>query len=207
MTGRFGAAVLAAALAFNLPACSKNQTAEEEQTAPPAEGTEPAQVAAATQSPVERGKYLVESIGCADCHASKTFTAEGIPMPDPAKGLSGHFAQPFPFDKNTLKPGHTYSIAMDLTAFSGPWGISYAANLTPDDQTGIGLWTEDVFVAAIRNGKHMGAGRQILPPMPWMYYRNLSDDDLKAMFAYLKSQPAISNAVPAPVGPEDAAKM
>ena len=69
------------------------------------------------------------------------------------------------------------------------------------------LWTEDVFVAAIRNGKHMGAGRPILPPMPYYYYKNLTDDDLKAVFAYLKSLPAISNAVPAPVGPAEAVNM
>jgi hypothetical protein len=82
--------------------------------------------------------------------------------------------------------------------------VSYAVNLTPDEQTDIGLWTEDVFVAAIRNGKHMGEGRPILPPMPWNYYRNMSDDDLKAIYAYLRSLPAISNQVPAPTPPPGA---
>ncbi len=210
MKERIGATVLAVAFAFNLSACTKKaeqeQAATDTQTTEQAAGTEGTQVASA-QTQVERGKYLVETIGCADCHAPKNFTPEGIPMPDATKGLSGHWATPFVFDKNTLKPGTSYAIAPDMTAYVGPWGISYAANLTPDDQTGIGLWTEDVFMAALRNGKHMGAGRQILPPMPWMYYRNLTDDDIKAVFAFLKSQPAISNAVPAPVGPEDAAKM
>jgi hypothetical protein len=88
-------------------------------------------------------------------------------------------------------------------AWVGPWGVSYAANLTPDDQTGIGLWTEDVFIKAMRTGKHMGEGRPILPPMPWEFVGDMSDDDLKALFAYLKSRPAMKNAVPQPVAPPD----
>jgi len=76
--------------------------------------------------------------------------------------------------------------------------MTYAANLTPDDQTGIGLWTEDVFIQAMRTGKHMGAGRPILPPMPWQNLNTLPDDDLKAIFAYLKSLPPVKNPVPAP---------
>ena len=71
---------------------------------------------------------------------------------------------------------------------AGGWLASKA-----DEQTGIGLWTEDIFVAAIRTGKHMGAGREILPPMPWNYYLNASDEDLKAIFWYLKSLPPIKN--------------
>ena len=205
------AATLAVALGVVVAGCSKENTAKDqasEQNQAVGE-TQPAgetQVAAA--NPVERGKYLVETIGCADCHSPKNFTPEGIPIPDATKALSGHpGGQMPPFDKNVLKPGNWYAMAPDLTAYAGPWGVSYAANITPDDQTGIGLWTEDVFVAAIRNGKHMGAGRPILPPMPYYYYKNLTDDDLKAVFAYLKSIPAISNAVPAPVGPAEAANM
>jgi hypothetical protein len=90
----------------------------------------------------------------------------------------------------------------DLTAWSGPWGASYAANLTPDQNTGLAIWTEDMFLAALKTGKHMGKGRQILPPMPWNWYGQLPDEDLKAMFAYLKSIPAISNRVPVPLGPD-----
>jgi hypothetical protein len=199
------AAALAVALAFVAAGCSKENTAEDQAT-DQNQAVDQAQVAAA--NPVERGQYIVETIGCADCHSPKNFTPEGIPVPDATKALSGHpGGQMPPFDKNVLKPGNWYAMAPDLTAYAGPWGVSYAANLTPDDQTGIGLWTEDVFVAAIRNGKHMGAGRPILPPMPWYFYKNLTDDDLKAVFAYLKSIPAISNAVPAPVGPAEAANM
>jgi hypothetical protein len=89
-----------------------------------------------------------------------------------------------------------------LTAWIGPWGISYAMNLTPDKATGLGSWTDQMFVDAIKSGKHQGAGRAILPPMPWNWYRNLTDDDLKAIFAYLQSLPPINNAVPDPTPPD-----
>jgi hypothetical protein len=89
--------------------------------------------------------------------------------------------------------------AATLTAFAGPWGISYAMNLTPDENTGIGIWTEEMFVSAIRTGRHMGTSRPILPPMPWIVYRNMTDEDLKSVYAYLRTIPAISNRVPDPV--------
>ena len=89
-----------------------------------------------------------------------------------------------------------------LTAWAGPWGISYARNLTPDKNTGLGSWTEDMFVKTIRNGKHQGEGRPILPPMPWQDFSHMTDPDLKAIWAFLQSLPPISNAVPDPVPPE-----
>jgi hypothetical protein len=98
-------------------------------------------------------------------------------------------------------------MAPDITAFVGPWGVSYAANLTPDSATGIGAWTEAQFISTMRTGKHLGNGRPILPPMPWDEIRKKTDDDLKAMFAYLKSLPAVNNRVPGPVTPPDAMKM
>ena len=82
------------------------------------------------------------------------------------------------------------------TAFAGPWGVSYASNLTPDNETGIGKWREQEFIGALRTGRHLGVGRPIMPPMPWPAYKNLSDADLKALFAYLRSQPAVRNKVP-----------
>ena len=82
------------------------------------------------------------------------------------------------------------------TAYVGPWGISYAANLTPDENTGLGIWTEEMFVAAIRTGKHMGQSRPIMPPMPWPAYRHMTDEDLRAIFAYLRTVPPIVNHVP-----------
>jgi hypothetical protein len=85
------------------------------------------------------------------------------------------------------------------TAWAGPWGVSYTANLTPDPETGLGQWTEQQFVDTMRSGRRQGRGREILPPMPWTAFRNLDDGDLKAMFAYLKSIPALKNKVPDPV--------
>jgi hypothetical protein len=98
-------------------------------------------------------------------------------------------------------------MAPDITSFVGPWGISYAANLTPDSATGIGAWTEDVFMKTLRTGKHLGMenGRPILPPMPWEFIGKMTDEDLSAVFAYLRNLPAISNRVPAPVPPNEVA--
>lgn len=86
-------------------------------------------------------------------------------------------------------------------AWAGPWGVSFTANLTPDQNTGLGVWTEDVFIAALRSGKHMGTGRPILPPMPWMWISKMTDDDLKAVFAYLRTIKPITNHVPDPIPP------
>ncbi|HEY1251860.1 MAG TPA: diheme cytochrome c-553 [Thermoanaerobaculia bacterium] len=144
---------------------------------------------------VERGKYLVIGMGCNDCHTPWRMGPNG-PEQDMTRMLSGHPESlkmpPAP------KPSGPWSasIAAPFTAFAGPWGVSYAANLTPDQNTGIGIWTEDMFVKALRLGKHMGTSRPILPPMPWPAYKNLTDDDLKSIFAYLKSVPPITNHVP-----------
>jgi mono/diheme cytochrome c family protein len=171
---------------------------------------EPAKKEVTNGELIVRGKYLVTVVGCGDCHSPKLLTPKG-PVPDATRLLSGHPAsQPvMPIDKNTLKPGNWVLFTPDLTMGVGPWGISYAANLTPDTATGIGAWTEDVFVKTLRTGKHLGqeGGRAILPPMPWQDFTNFTDDDLKAIFAYLKALPPISNKVPAPVSPGEVAKM
>lgn len=160
---------------------------------------------------IARGKYLVTVVGsCGDCHSPKIFTPMG-PVPDSSKELSGHPAgsPTLPVDKKVLTPGNWMNIGPDMTSFVGPFGISYTANLTPDSATGLGAWTEEVFVKTLRTGKHLGqdGGRQILPPMPWPTIGKCTDEDLKAIFAYLQSIPAISNKVPAPVSPPDVAKM
>jgi hypothetical protein len=153
---------------------------------------------------VAKGKALVMHGMCHDCHTPKTFGPKGMDF-DWSKSLSGYpSAQPTPpVDKKALTPGYWVLGSPDLMAWVGPWGVSYAANLTPDPQTGIGLWTEDVFIKAMRTGKHMGEGRPILPPMPWNFVADMSDDELKSVFAYLKSLPAIKNPVPQPVAPPD----
>lgn len=156
---------------------------------------------------ISRGKYLVNLGGCDDCHSPKTFSDMG-PVPDNSKLLSGHPAGNVlaKVDPNLVKPGMWYLAANDLTAWVGPWGISYTANLTPDDPTGIGTWTEEIFIKALRTGKHMGVGRPLLPPMPWQAIGRSTDEDLKSIFAYLKSLPAINNKVPDPVPPNEIAK-
>jgi hypothetical protein len=153
---------------------------------------------------VARGKMLVTFGGCHDCHTPKNMTPQG-PVPDMTRQLSGHPSgqPPLPIDKKALTPGYWILMGPDLQTYVGPWGISYPANLTPDDQTGIGLWTEDIFIKTIRTGKHMGEGRPLLPPMFVENLAPLSDGDLKAIYAYLRSIPAIKNAVPQPVAPAD----
>lgn len=157
----------------------------------------------ATKSVVEKGKYLVASGLCADCHSPKVFGPEG-PMPDMTRFLSGAPAEnEVPeFPSSVIGPGKWGAVTSnDLTTWAGPWGISFAQNLTPDQATGIGSWTEEMFIKALRTGKHMGEGREILPPMPWQMIRQMKDEDLKAMFAYLQSLPPVENAVADPIPP------
>lgn len=159
--------------------------------------------AATSPSPssvVERGRYLVTAGGCNDCHTPLKMGPKG-PEPDMARMLSGHPAGTTLPPPPPLPPGPWNVVTAGLTAWSGPWGISYTANITPDVETGIGGWTEEMFVKTMRTGKHLGMGRDILPPMPWQSIGLLTDADLKAIFAYLKSVPKISNQVPDPVPP------
>lgn len=157
---------------------------------------------------IARGKYLVNLGGCQDCHSPKVFTQMG-PVFDSTKTLSGHPAngQLGKLDSSMVQPGQWYLAAQDLTAWVGPWGISYPANLTPDDPTGLGTWTDEVFIKALRTGKHMGVGRPLLPPMPWQAIGQSTDEDLKSIFAYLKSLPPINNKVPDPVPPDQLSSM
>lgn len=151
---------------------------------------------------VKRGEYLVNAVGCDDCHTPKIMTALG-PEPDTSRRFMGHpAAEPFDSDevmKGLVSRTHVGIFSSGFTATIGDWGVSYAANLTPDD-TGIGAWTEEQFFKAIREGKSKGLDgtRPLLPPMPWTVYRNFSDDDLKSIFAYLKSVKPIQNVVPNP---------
>jgi mono/diheme cytochrome c family protein len=154
---------------------------------------------------IARGKYLVDFGGCNDCHTPKIMTAQG-PMPDSSRLLMGHPATeelpPLPKDIIGVGPDKWITAAnQHLSAWYGPWGVSFALNLTPDMATGTGSWTEAAFIRAMRTGKHLGAGRQILPPMPWYDLSILTDDDLKSVFAYLRSIPAIQNEVPLPIPP------
>jgi hypothetical protein len=160
--------------------------------------------AAPAQTPVERGKYLTLVGGCNDCHTPKTFGPNG-PEYDMTKELSGHPSTEKlpPVPATLIGPTGWGTVAGNhLTAWAGPWGVSFAMNLTSDKATGIGSWSEETFVSAIRTGKHMGTGRPILPPMPWNWYKSMTDEDLKAVYAYLQSLPPINNPIPDPL-PQD----
>ncbi len=121
------------------------------------------------------------------------------PEPDMSRRFMGHPADlDIPeYEEAQIAPGQWLLTNNDLTAWVGPWGISYSANITSSN-TGIGVWAEDNFIRAMRDGLYKGieGSRPLLPPMPWPSYRNLSDDDLKAIFAYLKTIDPIDNIVP-----------
>jgi len=179
---------------FMLTNCTEKQPAE---PAPAAEAPAPSQA-----DLVKRGEYLVHIMGCNDCHTPKIMTDKG-PAPDPARLLSGYPADEklaTIADPKVLKDFVLFNGS--LTVGIGPWGSTFAANLTPDD-TGLGNWTLEQFGKALREGKSKGMDgtRPLLPPMPWQNYTSLNDDDLAAMFAYLQSIPPVKNAVPAPLPP------
>lgn len=153
---------------------------------------------------VQRGEYLVNTSGCHDCHSPKLMTPEG-PMPDLSKSLSGATGARMlpPPPKLAAGPWAVVGTA-DLTTWSGPWGVTYARNLTPDKVTGLGAWTERNFLDTVKTGRRLGVGRMLLPPMPVSVLQQFTEDDLKAIFAYLQSIPAISNDVPEPQPPPQA---
>src|SRR5665213_2781933 len=187
-------AALAASLFAGCMSKSENQTGTDS-TATTNTGS--TQVAAPS---IARGNYLVSAMGCNDCHTPWKMGAQG-PEPDMSMMLSGHPASMKIDRPPMLMPPWAWAGDMSMTAFSGPWGVSYAANLTPDS-TGIGAWTQDEFLNSLRDGKVKGTGRAILPPMPWEDFKNLTDADLASIYMYLMSIPKISNSVPDPMMPQ-----
>jgi mono/diheme cytochrome c family protein len=154
--------------------------------------------AAAASEAQARGKYLVTVSGCNDCHTPLKLTPTG-PAPDWDRMLSGHpesLEMP-PAPKMPEGPWQN-AFAATNTAWAGPWGVSFTANLTPDRETGLGKWTVRNFIETIRTGRHLGRGREILPPMPIPMYKNFTDEDLAAIFTYLQSIPVVKNRVPEP---------
>ena len=159
------------------------------------------QNAALNESSVERGKYLVALGGCNDCHTPKVPGPGGAPEPDAKRLLSGHPENaPHPvWTPEDSKRNVLVTTNEMLTAWAGPWGVSFASNLTPDKETGIEEWSEATFIQVVRSGKHQGQpnGRDILPPMPWFNMKDLSE----AIWAYLRSIPPVENQVPFPIPP------
>jgi hypothetical protein len=185
-------AVITALSAFTLISCTDTSAKSKDD------------VVISQDSLVKRGSYLVNAIGCDDCHSPKIFGPQGAEI-DMEHRFGGHLANS-PLGKpntNVMKDGYML-FAMDLTSAVGPWGQSYSANIS-SDATGIGNWTEEQFITAIREGKSKGMkeNRSLLPPMPWFVYKNLSDLDLKAIFAFLKTTKPVENRVPGPKSPKE----
>ena len=198
MTIGFRRGVMAACLALGLGMAACNQPP----AAPPAAS---AAAATPTLSQIERGRMLVVGGACHDCHSPKKLGPKG-PEPDMDRMLSGRPENSPPVTPYRPAAGSPWTMVTtgDGTAWSGPWGVSFPINLTPDTNTGLrsGVWTEELFIKAMRTGKHMGTARDILPPMPWPGYAQLSDDDLKAIWVYLGTIPPIVNHVPDPIPPQ-----
>ncbi|NIP39481.1 MAG: cytochrome c [Candidatus Dadabacteria bacterium] len=154
---------------------------------------------------IKRGETLVLEWGCNTCHSPKVFTVEGQ-MQDPRRLMSGH-------PSDSVHPEVPYELlgtdkwggffTPDLTSWAGYWGVSFAANLTPDKKTGIGNWTEEDFINTMKTGKRKGTGRKILPPMPIHQLAQLPEEDLKSIYAYLMSLKPIENKVPEFIAPKD----
>jgi len=182
----FSLTLLSGVVTIAFTACTNGATKEEN-------------VVISQDSLVRRGSYLVNSIGCDDCHTPKKMGAHH-PELDMEHRFGGHLATS-PIGKTDLsvfKEGWML-FGMDLTSTVGPWGISYSANIS-SDATGIGSWTEGQFMKALREGKSKGldGGRALLPPMPWRNFAQLSDIDIKAIYLFLKSTKPVSNVVPGP---------
>ena len=149
---------------------------------------------------VQRGKYLVDAVAaCGYCHTPRAGAEYNMEM-----YLAGHPArQSYPRYKlpSMMQQGIFIVTSTQMTAFSGPFGTSFATNLTPDKETGLGDWTEEMFIGAIRTGLHQGVegNRKIFPPMPAKHYAQMNDEDLKAIWAYLRTIKPVKNEVSPPL--------
>ncbi len=141
------------------------------------------------QTRIDRGRYLTTIAGCHDCHTPKK---NAQMEPEFRLAFSGR-PQTTTAPAAPQKPGEI-TASPDLTAWHGPWGVSYAANLTPDPTTGIGKrYTEAAFIKAMRTGKKP-EGEPVLPPMPWPMIGQMTDEDLKSVYAYLRTlRPIVNN--------------
>lgn len=146
------------------------------------------------ETQVKWGEHLVTIGGCNDCHTPKRMTPMG-PVDDSSLLLSGHPADlPAPDVDRKAMENKGLVVTADFTAWIGPWGITYSANLTPDE-SGIGAWSESQFLYAIKNSvsKGLAGSRSLMPPMSLMPVKHMTDDELKAIFAYLKTLKPIKN--------------
>ena len=155
----------------------------------------PSEARPADEATLKYGEYLTTIGGCHDCHTPLKMGPNG-PEPDMTRKFAGHPANMQMPPPTKLAEPWMWQGSATNTAFAGPWGVSYAANLTSHKPTGMGSWKAEDFIRAIRTGKHIGVGRPIMPPMPWQNYAQMTDKDLLAMFEYLQSVPPMDNRVP-----------
>ena len=156
---------------------------------------------------IARGKYLVDIMGCHDCHTPMKMGPKG-PEWDMTRALSGHPEELVMPPAPTLPPGPwVAAIGATFTAFASPAGTVFTRNLTPDKETGLGDWTVEEFIATMKTGRERGKGRPVLPPMPVQNLKAMSDSDIRALFAYLQSIPAIKNRTPQPIEPAETTKQ
>lgn len=161
------------------------------------------EVAMSKEDMIKRGEYLALIIGCDHCHTPKKMTEHG-PVPDIDRWYMGFPATDSlaTINKDELGPGKWMMFNNDLTAFVGPWGVSFGANIT-SDATGIGNWSFEQFKKAMTEGKYKGMdnSRPIMPPMPWESFKLMKEDDLRAVYEYLQSTKPIENVVPSYIPP------
>jgi hypothetical protein len=158
------------------------------------------------KSEIEKGKSLVNEYGCIACHTPKVETVVGL-IPDPVRLLSGHSADDgdLPNIPEGLIGDKMWAgvYSKSLTAWAGPRGVSFAANLTPDKETGIGNWSKQNFISTIRLGIHTTSlARELSPAMPWRVISTLNDDELGSIYSYLMSLKPIKNKVPEHIDPK-----
>jgi hypothetical protein len=179
--------------------CNSTPRTQQEEDTPPQ---------ATRQDTINHGEYLVTIGGCHDCHSPKRPSGQGLEL------IQDRLLSGYPSESPVMKPDMRaikqgwVLVNGDITLAAGPWGVSFSANLT-SDQTGVGNWTEEQFLRALKQGwfKGLEGTRKLLPPMPWQMLANMKDEDAKAIFAFLQSTKPISNAVPAPIPPDQMAAM
>jgi mono/diheme cytochrome c family protein len=197
-------AIIAAAILLTavLSTASLRAQAEPEAEARKNSGAGPG-TKAGKAAQIARGEYLVEIMGCHDCHTPAKIGPNG-PEQDRSRALSGHPEELVMPPAPALPPGPwVASIAATFTAFASPGGTVFTRNLTPDKETGLGDWTVEEFIATMKTGRERGKGRPVLPPMPVQNLRALSDSDIRSLFAYLQSIPPIKNRIPQPIEAPD----
>jgi len=139
--------------------------------------TKPMPKRASPANLIARGEHLATVMSCNDCHTPGSMFG----APDFSRKLSG-----------------------SELGWQGPWGVTFARNLTPDMETGLGKWSKEDIVKALRSGTRPD-GSILQPPMPWQNYTALTDDEAMAIAAYLKSIPAVSHKVPDRIAPGETA--